>query len=88
VSKILAQNIQDALLPSDDMYIEVWITLMQWAFLKLSGSKDADAMRAAAERDLQAMADQEALLLKQQPIAPAEAIWGGGASGYSLNNLR
>lgn len=89
ITKVMAGNIQDALLPSDDMYVAVWIKLMQWAFLELSGSKEAMNMRLQAVAAVQDMADRESVALKAAPIAPGEPIWGGApGTGFALNNLR
>ena len=103
VNLIRSENVQSALLPSDDMYMQVWITLMQWAFLKLAGNEKAGGVGmqqgvkvyfgkyGEAIGALDEMAEAEAMALKAQPISPSEPIWGGrgdGSGGFALNNLR
>lgn len=95
INKITSGNIANALLPFDDMYFEVWVLAMQWAYMVLNGdmqraggvqmqgrNKAYFGQLGAVMAAVSEMAANEADELGDPVSYPRESLIGSNMYGY------
>lgn len=84
---ITAAALQTTLVPWNDMYIMEFVTALRWAAAKLAGSSQATQQMEELDLLIDQMAGAEGLELGDQPIYPAESIYGQGDANYGVPGL-
>lgn len=86
IYKLTAAQLNNALLPLDDMFITVWIEALRWAMMTLLGAPKAGGVqiqngvrgfvgqRAILQDAMDRMSDKEARELSAPPMAPQNSL--------------
>lgn len=95
-TKVTAATIGSTLLPFDDLYFDVWVTALQWAFGKMGNDPQAEqievvngesrvgGMKARMIAAVDAMAANEGYERGSPLIAPRESLIVDSGGGYPL----
>lgn len=97
-NRITASQIANIYLPFDDMYLQVWIEALKWAFLVLANDPKAGGTQvqngmtshygqfAQMIAMIDDMAKTEAEEIGNQASAPRTPLVGGAVGGYGFGN--